>query len=128
MGCPSLPLRTKPVLPASTADVKSPDSVSARVNVLLPPRAGALATVNPCSSPDGPFTYHSTSAPRRYSTLLPLACGCAVPTARSFSPLPYASSLNDQLAAAPLFTLTPWRVNSACKLDCGSLSWKPLGM
>ena len=38
----------------------------------LPELAGRADNVKPCSNPRASFTYHSVSAPRRYSTRFPV--------------------------------------------------------
>ena len=52
-------------LPSASSDAERfPASWSCSVRGPVRGSAGGEPSVNPCSTPSGPFTYHSTSAPR----------------------------------------------------------------
>ena len=73
---------------------------------------GRRSSVKPCSRPLGPFTYHSVSAPRLYSTRFAAPPGLVRGAFRSLSPYPYARRSMPH-SSAPFRKLTPPAVKSA---------------
>jgi hypothetical protein len=67
---------------------------------------GARFTVNPCSSPSGPLTYHSREPARAYSTRLPAAVGETVPSGSAEAPAPIAG-IDSLSRVDPAHTVTP---------------------
>ena len=72
--------------PAFSEGRSFPDRARETVSGCVRRLTGGLVSVKPCSRPSGPFTYHSLSAPRRYSTRLLLALGWAGATGDSRLP------------------------------------------
>ncbi len=96
----------------------SPSAARSSITSSPPParlQAGASGTVNPCSTPSGPFTYHSVSPSRRYSTRLPLASGAAPETGERSSAHPHRDGVTVQLQPAPPSTSGATRASSTSK-------------
>src|SRR5207302_610388 len=67
-------------------------------NVSGPEPPGSLrGIVNPCSSPSGPFTYHSFTTPRSNHTRFPPYDGATCANGCSLPPYPIAASPTDSL-------------------------------
>ena len=101
-------------LPRSTEAARLPDIANSSVSG-LPLAAvgrGRRSSVKPCSRPLGPFTYHSVSAPRLYSTRFAAPPGLVRGAFRSLSPYPYARRSMPH-SSAPFRKLTPPAVKSA---------------
>src|SRR5205807_8689777 len=80
-------------------------------NVSGPEPPGSLrGIVNPCSSPSGPFTYHSFTTPRSNHTRFPPYDGATCANGCSLPPYPIAASPTDSLNE-PERTSTPERPN-----------------
>ena len=79
---PCDPASVRLALSAPRTAFISPDIVRAMVNGCVLGPSGRLLSVNPCSKPAGPFTYHSVREPRRYSTRFCCAIGTVDGTRR----------------------------------------------
>ena len=99
-------------LPGSTEAARLPDIANASVSGLPLAAVGRRSSVKPCSRPLGPFTYHSVSAPRLYSTRFAAPPGLVRGAFRSLSPYPYARRSMPH-SSAPFRKLTPAGVKSA---------------